>query len=206
MSRVALNGSFYRDDIYHYRDSFLDDVSSSRGDHWSLSQLLQYFGGQIDDPLITILQAVKDQELTVAARLESGSGLSSMLFSQFEFLAWYEKKKFKSNVISIPVAAKIMKIQQEFAYQLVEAGLLEISSPPKGATRWLTQTNIEQFQQKYILLSKLAKETMLSSKTLMSYFASFGIYPIDQGWVNPLRQKVYVKESLFDIPILAGYL
>ena len=195
---------FYRDDIYHYRDSFLDEVSNGSGDHWSLPQLLQYFGGQIDDPLITILQAVKDQELTVAARLESGSGLSSMLFSQSEFLAWYEKKKFRSNVISIPVAAKIMKIQQEFAYQLVDAGLLELSSPSKGAARWLTHTNIEQFHQKYILLSKLAKETKLSSRTLMSYFASIGIYPVDQGWEKPLRQKVYSKELLSDVQILAG--
>lgn len=195
---------FYRDDIYHYRDSFLDEVSNGSGDHWSLPQLLQYFGGQIDDPLITILQAVKDQELTVAARLESGSGLSSMLFSQSEFLAWYEKKKFRSNVISIPVAAKIMKIQQEFAYQLVDAGLLELSSPSKGAARWLTHTNIEQFHQKYILLSKLAKETKRSSRTLMSYFASIGIYPVDQGWEKPLRQKVYSKELLSDVQILAG--
>lgn len=195
---------FYRDDIYHYCDLFLDEVSNSPGDHWSLPQLLQYFGGQIDDPLITILQAVKNQELTVAARLESGSGLSSMLFSQSEFLAWYEKKKFRSNVISIPVAAKIMKIQQEFAYQLVEAGLLELSSPSEGTTRWLTHTNIEQFHQKYILLSKLAKETKRSSRTLMSYFASIGICPVDQGWEKPLRQKVYEKEKLYGVQILAG--
>src|SRR5690606_39968791 len=86
--------------------------------------------------------------------------------------AWYEKKKFRSNVISIPVAAKIMKIQQEFAYQLVDAGLLELSSPSEGTTRWLTHTNIEQFQQKYMLLSKLAKEMKRSSRTLMSYFRS----------------------------------
>ncbi|KZY97050.1 hypothetical protein A3746_31465 [Oleibacter sp. HI0075] len=195
---------FYRDDIYHYRDSFLDEVSNGSGDHWSLPQLLQYFGGQIDDPLITILQAVKDQELTVAARLESGSGLSSMLFSQSEFLAWYEKKKFRSNVISIPVAAKIMKIQQEFAYQLVDAGLLELSSPSKGAARWLTHTNIEQFHQKYILLSKLAKETKRSSRTLMSYFASIGVYPVDQCWEKPLRQKVYDKKRLINVQILRG--
>jgi len=195
---------FYKDDIYHYCDQFFDEVSNSPGDRWSLPQLLQYFGGQIDDPLITILQAVKDLDLIVAARLESGLGLSSMLFSQSEFLAWYEKKKFRSSVISIPVAAKIMKIQQEFAYQLVEAGLLELSSPPKGTTRWLTPTNIEQFQQKYILLSKLAKGMKLSSRALMSYFASIGIYPVDQDWEKPLRQKVYKKENLSRALILEG--
>lgn len=197
---------FYRDDIYHYRDSFLDEITNIPGDHWSLPQVLQYFGGQIEDPLITILRAIKSQELKVSASLESSIGLASMLFSQSEFLTWYEKIKSSSNVISIPVAAKLMQIQQQFAYQLVKVGLLETSSALGGTTRWLSQINIEQFQQKYILLSKLSKNTGLSSRTLMSYLASIGVFPVDQGWEIALRQKVYIKEQLSDVQILIGSL
>lgn len=197
---------FYRDDIYHYRDSFLDEITNIPGDHWSLPQVLQYFGGQIEDPLITILRAIKSQELKVSASLESSIGLASMLFSQSEFLTWYEKIKSSSNVISIPVAAKLMQIQQQFAYQLVKVGLLETSSALGGTTRWLSQINIEQFQQKYILLSKLSKNTGLSSRTLISYLASIGVFPVDQGWEIALRQKVYIKEQLSDVQILIGSL
>lgn len=197
---------FYRDDIYYYRDSFLDEVSNSPGDYWSLPQLLQYFGGQLDDPLITVLQAVKDQELIVAAKLESSIGLSSMLFSKPEFLTWYEKKKLNSNIVSIPVAAKRMNIHQEFAYQLAEAGLLELSPSSEGTKRRHMQTDIEQFQQKYVLLSKLAKKAKLSSRTIMSYLERNGIYPVDQGWSKPLRQKVYSMELLLEVEIFAEYL
>lgn len=197
---------FYRDDIYHYRDSFLDEITNIPGDHWSLPQVLQYFGGQIEDPLITILRAIKSQELKVSASLESSIGLASMLFSQSEFLTWYEKIKSSRNVISIPVAAKLMQIQQQFAYQLVKVGLLETSSALGGTTRWLSQINIEQFQQKYILLSKLSKNTGLSSRTLISYLASIGVFPVDQGWEIALRQKVYIKEQLSDVQILIGSL
>jgi hypothetical protein len=38
----------------------------------------------------------------------------------------------------------------------------------------------------------------------MSYFASIGIYPLDQGWEKSLRQKVYEKEKLCGVQILAG--
>lgn len=109
-------------------------------------------------------------------------------------------------MISIPVAAKLMQIQQQFAYQLVKVGLLETSSALGGTTRWLSQINIEQFQQKYILLSKLSKNTGLSSRTLMSYLASIGVFPVDQGWERALRQKVYIKEQLSDVQILIGSL
>lgn len=198
---------FYRDDIYQYRDSFLKNTSyDEQREHWSLPQLLQYFGGQIDDPLISLLQAVKSNELKVSFKDETNPVLSSMMFSKSEFSNWYEKRKLEHNLISIPVAAKLMNIQQEFAYQLVRVGLLETSCASSGSTRWLSKISIDQFQQKYVLLSKLSKKTGKSSRALMSHLASCGIFPVDQEWEKPLRQKVYLKEYLFDVQILTRYL
>ena len=197
---------FSEEEIHGYLDLFLVGLPEASGDYWTFSQLLQFFGGQIEDSLITVLKAIEEANLKVAAKTNSVRGLPSMLFNKNDFLEWFENYKARLSLISIPAAAKLLNIQQQFAYQLVKAGLLELSSSSEGSTRWLSQTNIDQFQQRYVLLSKLAKKTKQSSRSLISYLASFGIFPVDQDWEVPLRQKVYFKAQLSNVRILVGAL
>jgi hypothetical protein len=68
---------FSRDEIFRYRDLFLTGLPEISGEYWTLSQLLQFFGGQIEDPLVTILKAIEEKELKVSAKLNNTSGLPS---------------------------------------------------------------------------------------------------------------------------------
>jgi hypothetical protein len=197
---------FSRDEIHRYRDMFLKGLADVSGDYWSFPQLLQYFGGQIEDPLVTVLDAIEQKHLKVSARLNSAPGLSSMLFSKDDFLEWYERYKANSSLVSIPSTAKLLGLQQQFTYQLVEAGLIETSSNDGYSSRWVSQQGINDFRDKYVLLSKLAKKIQLNSRTLLNYLASREIYPIDQKWGQPLRQKVYERERLVDVQLLSGYI
>lgn len=196
---------FSRDEIYRYRDLFLEGLPEASGDYWSLTQLMQFYGGQIEDPLITILNAVERKELKISAKLNMSLGLSSMLFDRDDFLKWYEYYKAKKNLLSIPSTAKLLGVQQQFAYQLIENGLIETSLDSDGHSRWVSQEAISDFHNRYILLSKLAKKVQLSSRCLLSYLASREIYSVDREWEEPLRQKVYEREELANVQLLSEY-
>ncbi|NVJ47266.1 MAG: TniQ family protein, partial [Cytophagia bacterium] len=88
------NGShtwqFFRDEIMSYRDKFIQSKNQVAGNTWTFQQLLQFFGGRIEQPLPTILNAVEKQELKIAAINDCEQGLSSALFNRKEFLNWYE--------------------------------------------------------------------------------------------------------------------
>jgi len=93
---------------------------------------------------------------------------------------------------------KYMGIHQEFAYQLVHAGLLEALNSDKRLGQLINRQAINQFCSKYVLLRDLAREAGKSSSSVMRDLAFRGIRPVDIDWELPLRQKVYL---LSDIPV-----
>lgn len=197
---------FSRAEMLKFRDSFLNGLPEIAGDYWTLPQLLQFFGGQIESPLTTVLSAVEDDGLKVSAKAEGMTGLSSMLFKKDEFSEWFERYKAKSKLLSIPATAKILGIHQQFTYQLVENGIIGVASKPNSQSRWILHEEIDEFRNKYTLLSKLAKKSHLSSRSLINYLASREIYPVDHVWENKLRQKLYERNDLAQIQILEGHI
>ncbi len=197
---------FSRDEIYLYRDSFVSGIKVTDGDLWSFAQLLQYFGGQLVDPLMTLLQAIEKKELLISTLDINRAGLASMMFVKEDFIVWFEKYKSKDSSFSIIVAAKIMGLNQEFTYQLVNERILKSNFVSESNVREITEEQISEFNSRYVLLSKLAKKLLLSSRTLIKYLGSKEIHPIDHYEEKKLRQKVYKKSDLEGVHILMGFI
>lgn len=89
-----------------------------------------------------------------------------------------------------------MGIHQEFAYQLVNAGLLETDHSDTQLGRLVSQHSIDKFCSEYVLLSDLAREAGRSSASVMNDLASRGIQPVDADWDQQLRLKVYLASNL----------
>lgn len=195
---------FSREEILKFRDSFLNGLPEVAGDYWTFPQLLQFFGGQIKSPLMTILHVVESGDLKASARAEDLPGLSSMLFKKSEFLEWFEHYKANSKLLSIPATAKILGIQQQFTYQMTTVGLIATTTKEGSSSKWISEENMNEFHANYILLSKLAKKVNWSSRALMNYLANREIYPVDKEWAFALRQKVYERKSLLCVEILIG--
>lgn len=195
---------FSRDEICQYRDHHIGNLSIVDGDTWSFPEILQYFGGRMDDALTTLLRAIAGRELLPVALNKNRVGFSSMMFSRKEFLLWYDLNKQKSEYLTIPRTAKLLGVNQEFTYQLINQGYLKYVTLAGNATRWVTQEQVDKFLNKYILLSKLAKKYLLNSRVLKSYLETREIYPIDYEKKFQLRQKVYEKKDLENIQILKG--
>jgi hypothetical protein len=203
---TGCNWQFSRNEISLYRDSFTFEIKEADGDLWSFSQILQYFGGQIENPLITLLRAISEKKLLVSILDCNKSGLASMMFSKNNFVLWFEKYKSKSTVFKVPVVAKIMALNQEFTYQLVNEGILKSNVVGESNVTEITEEQISDFHNEYVLLSKLAKKIFLSSRTLIKYLASKEIYPVDYYAEKKLRQKVYKMNDLVDVKIFNGFL
>ena len=124
--------------------------------------------------------------------------ISGILFDKPQFKNWLEHYKRKNALFSIPQLAKLLGLQQEFTYQLIDNHIIETTLNPNNSSRWVSQKNIDDFNDKYIVLSKLAKTSKVHSRTLMKRFSDNGIYPVDHEWVIRLRQKVYEKSIIFE--------
>jgi len=196
---------FSFDEIYNYQARFTDGLHQIEGEYWSLAQLLQYFGGSIDDTLLTILNAIEKKNLIIAAQKKNSTGLASMMFAKEDFLGWYECLKVGDSLLSIPATSKLLGINQEFTYQLVQKNILATTEKSNSATKWVSEQNRIDFNHQYVLLSKLSKSIQMNSRKLMNYLARREIYPIDHGWLVKLRQKVYLKDKLVGVQILTEF-
>ncbi len=197
---------FSRNEIRLYRDKLIAGVKMVEGEYWSFAQLLQYFGGQLDAPLKTLLEAVESKDLKVAAVNKASAGLASMLFTKAMFLEWYKRFKEDGSLLSIPSLAKVLGINQEFTYQLVNNGVIEATSTTGSDIKWISKKNLLDFTNNYILSSKLSKKIQMNPRKLVNLLASREVHPIDYEWDKKLRQKVYKKEILMNVDFLCDSL
>lgn len=196
---------FSRQEILRFLDEFITRSRVLDDEYLSMPDVLKHFGGQLDKPLVTVLDAIRNGELPAGrVKFGKGTGIRSLVIKRGDFLSWYEKSKLKSDRISVPMAAKRLGINQEFAYQLVKQKLLRSSLDDGRTKRWISEGNLEEFQARYVLLSKLSKAMGIGSRALMDYLASREIRPVDYYQEEKLRQKVYDRLELFNISMTGG--
>lgn len=197
---------FSLEEMYRFRDQLTGTVHSTPGANWSFSEVMQYFSGRLDDFLIRLTESVKDGSLRVSSINIDKNGYSSLNFLRDDFLFWLEFNKKNEEFISVPLLAKVLGVQQQFAYELVNRGIISSSKCIDSKNACISHSQLSEFNNKYVVLSKLSKAVNINSRTLISYLASRATTPIDDDSEKPLRQKVYLKEQLRNICILSPYL
>lgn len=96
---------------------------------------------------------------------------------------------------TVPELAIYWGIHQEFAYQLVNMGLLGYEV--QGRTRYIRDMHVELFSSKYTILTHFIKEQRKHTKTLSIDLKSIKKKKtIDHDWEIKLRQRVYLKGVL----------
>jgi hypothetical protein len=193
---------FSRDEMIQYLETFVHPAVHDVDDVISVSHILKYHGGNIENPLHTILKAIKYSELKCHATQGKARGIRGLLVSRREFLDWYLRYKDKSRYMTLIQAAKRLGVNQEIAYQLLNHGLLECTKRDDNSTRWIHEGQFVQFNSKYVFLSKISKATEIGSRILMRYLAGFEIYPVDKEAGFKLRQKLYLREDLVNVTLL----
>lgn len=197
--------SFSREEVFGLRNKLTYGLPRVEGDVWSFSHILKYYGGQIDNATYVVTNAIRTGELKAIGVDTSRPGLASMNFLKQDFLNWLQLRKHDREKLSITVVSKLLRVNQEFTYQLVNRGFLKAKKGSDG-TRWVTEEGIEKFEKQFVILAKLAKLANVNSRVLQQYLSSRAIYPVDYKSENILRQKIYKKSDLVNINILKEFL
>jgi hypothetical protein len=154
------------------------------------------YGRFIADPLLTILGALRRGELKAACTDEQSKGIRSLVLDRKAFLDWYQEYRSKCPLMTVEEVAIKLGINGEFAYQLAKSGLMAHQTFGKTPTKWIGEEDITGFNERYILLSKFAKAHGLNSKLVIDQLSDQGIYPVDEGASEKLRQKVYNRAQM----------
>jgi len=161
----------------------------------TMSLALRRFRAGGKEPLVIIIEATKQGSLGAYASSPKPT-IRELVFDSHQFEGWYRARFSGSELFSITEAAKRMGIHQEFAYQLVNAGLLETGHSDTHLGRLVSQHAIDKFRSEYVLLRDLARDAGRKSASVMSDLASRGIRPVDVDWDQQLRQKVYLSSEI----------
>ena len=155
--------------------------------------------GRIADAFLRLLQAILNEEIKISYSLseldlESYKQLHDFTICQVSLESWIKLQLDNPNYMTIPELAKQLGINQESAYQLVNFELIEYEAIDN--TRFISQKNLDVFNEKYLLLSSYAKERNSSSRYLVKQLAEREIHPVDHNWDKKLRKKIYFKSLL----------
>ncbi|WP_246590089.1 helix-turn-helix domain-containing protein [Marinobacterium ramblicola] len=186
--------AFSKDELSRFLTSLVHS-SSAPPEAMTLSQVLRRFRAGVKEPLVIIIEAIKQGSLGAYASSPKPT-IRELVFDSHQFEDWYRERSSDSELFSITEAAKHLGIHQEFAYQLVNAGLLETDHNDTQLGRLVSQHAIDKFRSEYVLLRDLAREAGRSSASVMSDLASRGISPVDADWNQQLRQKVYLASEI----------
>jgi len=191
---------FFKSELESYLEMLTADTVPSSGESISISGMMSYFSGRADNLLLNVLEAIRNKILEVEGPISEQS-IRAIRTNKAAFLKWYRDKFADSDFMSIGEISHKLFINQEFAYQLVNNGLLETSSDSKNpSSRKVSVSQFEDFKQEYVLLSKLSQALGQSSAHIFACLRCLDVYPVDHEMENKMRQKVYKRQKLVDIP------
>lgn len=193
---------FSSDTIQNYLQGFFKIATSIEEDTVTIADAMRMIGNRIENPLPTLLDRIRNQQMAVTIHKEQYDNIKALAISRKELNGWLNVSNNCEGYLTIPQLAKRLKINQQFAYQLINSELITHFKAEDGKKRLITEQALTDFMDSYVFLAQLSKITKLASHTLMDYFASKAIYPIDYLWDTKLRLKVFDREKLKKLIIL----
>ena len=138
----------------------------------------------------------------------AGSGLGRFLYSESEISNFIslEVNENKKGYLTVIEVAHRLKVKQEVASFWIDKGFIKcdghFNNSKKKLRRKISQEALEQFTEKYVLLSQKAAALGTSPKYLLELLQTDGIYPVsgpsvDGGRQYLLRRSPYLMEFQF---------
>ena len=160
-----------------------------------LKQVLQTWrlrNGEFPD----ILKACDSFEISCRTSNESGSNIGHLSFVGSELRAWLDHYRSSAGgTYSVSQAAKILRVKQQVAYELVRSGFLRVicvdSSSARGSR--VTLQAIEEFRREFISLVDIAKVKSIHPRILLSQMES---RPVCGPSIDGLRQYFFRRVEI----------
>lgn len=196
---------FMKSELEGYVNSLVVDAVPPSGESITVFEMMSYFSARADNLLLNVLDAFRNKTLVVERPISERNlyeqGIRSLGTNKDAFQNWYLDKFTDDKYLSISKVAHKLGINQEFAYQLVNYDFLKTSTDSKNIKiRKVSLTQLEDFKQEYVLLSKLSLVLEQSSTHVSACLRYLNVYPIDHEMEIKLRQKVYKRQSIAKLP------
>lgn len=139
-----------------------------------------------------ILGVIKGEIIPVAQAKER-VGLGAWVFERQILKQWIadQVKEKRKGAVTLPEAAKYLRIKQEVAYHLVKGGLLDSWIEKDSKCLLIKQSALDEFSQAYSLCTDLASRVGYSSKHLVLEIEKRGVMPVSGPCVDGCRQYIY---------------
>ncbi len=194
---------FSKKELRKYIDGLLSTEEPIENEAIAVSDILRYYGGKIENALPTLLRAIESKQVTCCST--QFDGIRNLLIDRREFMNWYLERKRVDGHFSIQEIGKKLEINEEFAYQLINSGLIR-SIDYGQVGRLVSSDQLYEFSQEYVLLSKMSKMFEVNSKQLRNHLKLKGVNAVMNTENFKLRQLVYKREELATVPFIVNSL
>ena len=171
-------------------------AASITSDCLTISQIMQHhIRGTVEMPFLQLVKAILSGQLIVRKADPEILKIRVLSIDKEEFIRWLDNLRPIPGYMSINEASKLLGVNEEFAYQLVRRGYLQHKIDSRKA-KVIFPDHIRQFNQEYVILSKLSEKTFLSSSSTVKVLSRQEIYPVDHNSGSKLRQKLYYRADI----------
>lgn len=115
---------FSLQEILEYLKELFELVTDIKGEVVTVAKAMRIIGSRIENPLPKLLKKVKDQEIKITI-CNDNKNIKAFGISKIELSDWIKTVNYKNNFLTIPQLAIQLKINQQFAYQLVSNELID---------------------------------------------------------------------------------
>jgi hypothetical protein len=144
-----------------------------------------------------LIIAVIKEEISPAAIDKSCTGLKAWVFDSKVLKQWISNQihGMRDGAMTIPEASKVLKIKQEVAYHLVNAGLLKVILEQDSLIRLVELSGLDEFVKTYVLGIELSRQLKTSPKHLAELLSSKYVFPVTGLEVDGCRQNIYRRNN-----------
>ncbi len=187
-------------------DAIIENANKSASpmtaDCVTIAQIMQHhIQGKIEAPFMQLFKAIFSGQLIVRKSDPAALKIRALAIDREEFLAWLNKLCPNLEVWSVTEAAKLLGVNEEFGYQLVNRGYLQYELDSRRG-KVIHPEHIKQFHQDYVILAKFLKELEIGADKVIEILKSFDVFPVDHDHSEKLRQKLYRRADLLKTNLL----
>ncbi|EGW23121.1 TniQ family protein [Methylobacter tundripaludum] len=168
----------------------------------TISQIMQYqIQGRIEMPFLQLIKAILSGQLVVRKSDPQILKIRALSIDGEEFMRWLNNLRPTPEYVSVTEASKLLGVNEEFTYQLVNRGYLHHKIDSRNA-KVIFPDHIRRFKQEYVILSKLSEESEISSAKIVEILEPLEIFPVDHNNSYKLRQKLYTRADILKTSLL----
>jgi hypothetical protein len=194
--------TFNREHLHSLLDRFTKALPVVEDEYIPFPEALRKVGNRIDHPIVAILEAI-ESEVIKTRRKSQLIGLRSLYVSEQDLMAWYHRKvnEERSGLYTMSQLARSMCVSTELIKQLIERRLLQSFKRGEKESRYIPAKSVDEFKERFVLLTKLSKQSGLDFHEIRPLFEAHKIKAIDHELPKEERymNRIFYRYDLVNV-------